>query len=194
MKLNLGCGYQQIAGFTGVDFDESLSPDVVASVESLPFEDGSIEEIYASHVLEHVAMDSPALSEWYRVLQPGGLITVAVPDIVQTYFLWKHGSTWGEYNQLIDESYINATAFGANIIADKIPEMKRIFGGPGHEHKQIFLFDMLVNRLIGAGFYEVHEVVSCSVRRSALGETMAQGRKPRDSTCYTDKPYCLTKR
>lgn len=177
-RLNLGSGHQQISGWLGVDCDEAFSPDVLANVEELPFEDNSIEAIYASHVLEHVEYGSKALQEWLRVLEPGGRLWVAVPDIVQVYYLWKHGAGWGEYNQPIDEVYVNATAFGANVIAKYVPEMNRIYGRPGHEHKQIFLFDMLVQRLISAGYDEVCEVTTCPVRKIALGETMAHGRKP----------------
>ena len=178
IRLNVGSGYQQISGFQSVDFDEKLNPDVVAPIDKLPFPDDSVDEIYASHVLEHVPMGSKALEEWLRVLKPGGMLTVAVPDIVQTYYLYKHGGTWGEYNQPINENYINAVAFGANLLADDIPEMKEQYGGPGHRHQQIFIHDMLLNRVIAAGFVHAHEVSVCFLRKSALGETMVQAQKP----------------
>ena len=178
VRLNIGCGMQQISGFLGVDFDPDVHPDVLAECGELPYADNTVDDIYASHVLEHVPMDYPALAEWLRVLKPGGMLTVAVPDIVQVYYLWKHGGRWGEYNQLIDENYVNATAFGANLLVGDIPEMKSVYGGPGHKHQQIFLFDMLVNRVVAAGFDNVHEVASCFLRPAALGETMVQGQKP----------------
>ena len=80
MKLNLGAGMQQIAGWTTVDLDPDMHPDIVGDIEHLPFEDNSIDEIYASHCLEHVPYDSPALSEWFRVLKRGAVCTVIVPD------------------------------------------------------------------------------------------------------------------
>lgn len=194
MKLNLGAGLQQISGWMTVDFDERLGPDVVATIDALPFEDNSVEEIYASHCLEHVPYDSPALSEWLRVLEPGGLCTVVVPDVIQTYYLWRHGGHWGPYCLPVDELYVNATVFGAHLMAHRHPEMH--FDCPGQVHHQIFIFDMLAQQMIRAGFFEVHEVVECSIRRSAIGETMVQGRKqkPLPSKCFTDEPYCMTRR
>ena len=41
-----------------------------------------VAEIYACHVLEHIPRPEvvPTLREWRRVLKPGGLLRVAVPD------------------------------------------------------------------------------------------------------------------
>jgi SAM-dependent methyltransferase len=180
LRLNLGCGYQQISGFIGVDFDESLDPDVVSQVEDLSWcETDSVDMIYASHVLEHLDMETSrvALKEWLRVLKPAGYLDVAVPDVNQVWLMWKKGAKWGDYAQLCDELYINATAFGANLLADAIPEMQDTYGGPGHQHKQIFIHDMLYERVLEAGFVEVHETTACFLRRSAIGETMIQARK-----------------
>ncbi len=48
------------------------------------FSDNSFSVVYASHILEHmdfVDEISNALSEWYRVLEPGGKIYISVPDL-----------------------------------------------------------------------------------------------------------------
>jgi SAM-dependent methyltransferase len=180
IRLNLGCGYQQIAGFIGVDFDESLDPDVVSPIDDLSWlPDNSVDMIYASHCLEHLEYEQSkkALREWLRVLKPAGWLDVMVPDINEVYVLYKKGAKWGDYSQPIDEVYINATAFGANLLADAIPEMADMYGGPGHQHKQIFIGGMLNNRLLECGYVEVHEVQACFLRASSLGETMAQARK-----------------
>jgi predicted O-linked N-acetylglucosamine transferase (SPINDLY family)/predicted SAM-dependent methyltransferase len=47
------------------------------------FRDGTVEEIYASHVLEHLGYQSElprALKEFCRVLRPGGSVRISVPD------------------------------------------------------------------------------------------------------------------
>lgn len=46
------------------------------------FADGEIEEIYASHILEHFPkrQTQEVLNEWARVLRPGGIMWVSVPD------------------------------------------------------------------------------------------------------------------
>ena len=68
-------------------FDLIAGPHVdhVGNPQSLKrFEDNTFEEIYASHVLEHISYRKPlmdCLKEWRRVLKPGGVLHVAVPDM-----------------------------------------------------------------------------------------------------------------
>jgi SAM-dependent methyltransferase len=180
IRLNIGADRTQISGFLSVDFNEAVHPDVLAEATALPFEDDTVDEIYASHVLEHLTWHEgmKALKEWYRVLKPGGQLTVAVPDITQIYMLYKHGTTWGDYNQRVSEIYVQAVAFGANLLADEIPEMQDQYGGPGHKHQSIYIHDMLLNRVIEAGYVRCHEVTECFLRASALGEVMVQSIKP----------------
>lgn len=52
--------------------------------------DGTVDEVRASHVLEHFShhVTRNALNEWVRVLKPGGILKIAVPDfdwIVKAY-------------------------------------------------------------------------------------------------------------
>lgn len=76
MKLNIGAGGYGLPGFTSVDRKSGR--------EAFPLTeaDDSVEEIYASHVLEHFPSCQVAkvLTEWVRVLKPGGNLRVAVPD------------------------------------------------------------------------------------------------------------------
>lgn len=46
---------------------------------ALPFEEGSVDTVYASHTLEHIQDPAAAVREWFRVLKPGGYLVVAVP-------------------------------------------------------------------------------------------------------------------
>lgn len=45
----------------------------------LPFEDGTFDRVIASEVLEHIPIDTLAISELARVLKPGGTMAVTVP-------------------------------------------------------------------------------------------------------------------
>lgn len=58
--------------------DESL--DIVQGVsENIPFEDGSFDVVYSSHVLEHVGDESKALQEMKRVLRDDGVLIIGMP-------------------------------------------------------------------------------------------------------------------
>ena len=181
IRLNIGSDVGQIAGFVSVDFNPDVKPDICTDAKDLSmFDEKTVDEIYASHVLEHLKFDDGliALKEWLRVLKPGGVLTIAVPDLVQTYYLMKHGAAWGEYHMPIDETYVQACVFGANLLAEKLPEMRDLYGGPGHKHQSVYIHDMLLNRVIEAGFVMAHEVGRCFLRASAIGETMVQAQKP----------------
>jgi chemotaxis methyl-accepting protein methylase len=47
--------------------------------ERLPFEDGTVDTVYASHTLEHITDPHSAIREWFRVLRNGGYLVLAVP-------------------------------------------------------------------------------------------------------------------
>ena len=55
----------------------------------LPFADGSFDRIIASEVMEHVPDDGAALSEFIRVLRPGGTIAITVPAEFPEKICWK---------------------------------------------------------------------------------------------------------
>ena len=51
--------------------------------KGIPFPDGSADAVYHSHVLEHIDRDQVPgfLAEVHRVLRPGGIHRVVVPDL-----------------------------------------------------------------------------------------------------------------
>ena len=76
-KLHLGCGSKEIPGWFHVDALDYPHVGHRGPVEDLSFiADGSVELIYASHVLEHFGRRTymQALKEWRRVLAPGGVL------------------------------------------------------------------------------------------------------------------------
>jgi predicted SAM-dependent methyltransferase len=90
-RLHLGCGSVRLAGFCNVDAMPAAAVDVLDDIRTLDrFPDGSVEEIYTCHVLEHFAHDEiePLLRRWHALLRPGGCLRISVPDmdrIVQVY-------------------------------------------------------------------------------------------------------------
>lgn len=78
IKLNIGAGDTVIEGFTPID--RKLGTEAYPLPQ---YADNSVDEIRASHVLEHFSFGDAklALAEWLRVLRPGGRIRIAVPDM-----------------------------------------------------------------------------------------------------------------
>jgi SAM-dependent methyltransferase len=72
--------YPELAGV-------QLAPvDVIGSAEDLSaFGDGSVDFVIANHLLEHTEDPISAISCWLRVLRPGGVIYMAVPDKRHTF-------------------------------------------------------------------------------------------------------------
>ncbi len=89
--LDLGAGpYKIWPHAIGVDnysdtqlFGVQMKPDVVCNITKLePFATQSMDFVFSSHVLEHVAFeDVPGtLKEWVRVLKVGGYLILYLPD------------------------------------------------------------------------------------------------------------------
>jgi SAM-dependent methyltransferase len=56
------------------------TPLVCAAAGQLPFKDSTFGVVTSQHVIEHIADCESACREWYRVLQPGGLLLVLTPN------------------------------------------------------------------------------------------------------------------
>ena len=82
MKINLGCGKRNFGDgwihIDGSDYEHISSHDIV----NLPFEDNTVDLLYASHVFEYFDRDEVVnvLKKWKRVLKPNGVLRLAVPD------------------------------------------------------------------------------------------------------------------
>lgn len=79
MKLNLGCSDAILPGFVNVDVCPPC--DVVADLsQPWPWVDGSVDEIKAHDVFEHIADKRHSMNEAWRVLKSGGILDLIVPS------------------------------------------------------------------------------------------------------------------
>lgn len=83
MKIDIGCGPNKKEGFLGVDQYSFPGVDHVVNVakDRLPFDDGAVEEVHASHFVEHLnAVERCHLmNELFRVMKPGAKMSMIVP-------------------------------------------------------------------------------------------------------------------
>jgi SAM-dependent methyltransferase len=84
VRLNLGCGHTLHPDWLNVDIVPTRKGVLRCDLtRTLPFPSASFEAVYCSHVLEHLRPEHvPGLmSEISRVLRPGGIVRLVVPDL-----------------------------------------------------------------------------------------------------------------
>jgi predicted SAM-dependent methyltransferase len=84
VKLYIGSRNLKPEGYSTIDLNPDHHPDILADTTDLSVIDSnSVDEVYASAILEHIAWPHgyKALSEWARILKPGGILKVSVPDM-----------------------------------------------------------------------------------------------------------------
>lgn len=98
--LDYGCGNRPYEFLFKTKFDEYLGADITGNENAdiilgdrgeLPVEDGSIDCVLSSQVLEHTDNPNAYLREAFRVLRPGGLL------ILSTHGFWRYHPDPGDY-------------------------------------------------------------------------------------------------
>lgn len=96
LRLNIGAGHLPKEGFVNVDMRELPGIDVVAQADDLPFAEGSIDEIFSSHTVEHFPLEflrRQLLPYWCSLLKPGGVLTTITPDLQAMVADYERGET-----------------------------------------------------------------------------------------------------
>jgi len=77
IRLNLGAGEFPLDGYQNLDIQTGVDARRLTM-----FGNNTVDEVRASHLLEHFTPPDAdkALREWVRVLKPGGLLRISVPD------------------------------------------------------------------------------------------------------------------
>jgi predicted SAM-dependent methyltransferase len=151
MRLHIG-GTVRSEGWTVLNIKPGPATDIVGDCANLSaFPNGSIAQIYASHVYEHLSMSrvGEAFAEAFRVLEPGGLFQVAVPDVerLAVAILDPKLSIYGVWEA-----------------------MRILYGGDLDEHDRHscgFTEDLLGGALVACGFDHVRRVESFGLFQDA---------------------------
>jgi SAM-dependent methyltransferase len=184
--LEIGPGYrgERISGFETLDIVKRDNVDHVWDAsEGLPFDDGTFDLIYASHILEHISWQKTeqALREWVRILKSGGWLEIWVPDALKICRAFveaekgKYKLIKGNKKALYNEHargdpcrWLNGRVFS--------------FTGADHDdtHKALFSRRYLKDLLKSAGLVEVTELKREEIRGRDYGwvNMGVKGKKP----------------
>ena len=97
--LNVGCGQRFHNAWTNIDLEPThRSVQQYDITTGLPYEDQQYDAVYHSHVLEHLdpADGDRLLEDCYRVLKPGGVLRIVIPNLEQiaALYLENHRQAW----------------------------------------------------------------------------------------------------
>jgi SAM-dependent methyltransferase len=84
LKVHVGCGGHELPGW--INIDNHPAPLAINLDWGLPLPDRSARYVFVSHLLEHLfhpVQSGYLLAEIRRVLMPGGVARIVVPDIEQ---------------------------------------------------------------------------------------------------------------
>ena len=114
--LNLGCGERFHPDWINVDLTEGRS-NVISHdlVTGIPFAAESVDAVYHAALFEHIRRSDAAnfLRETHRVLKPGGIVRVGVPDlekICRTYLEKLEAALAGDKEATNDSNWARTTA------------------------------------------------------------------------------------
>ena len=145
--LHIGCGVNVKPDWVNIDFtDEADFP--LDLREPLPFPDDSVRMIYSEHFFEHLSQEEGIrfLKEALRVLQPGGRISIGVPDgslILRDYY---DREKWLKTRDRYHPAECTTPMHSVNY-----------FFRQGGEHKYIYDAETLIETMRGCGFTGVHK-------------------------------------
>lgn len=81
--IDIGAGNTKLGDALKLDIRPPC--DILGRGEKLPIKDKSLNYVFSCHSLEHIPDTDNTLKEWMRVLKPGGVLVIVMPD--RRYFI-----------------------------------------------------------------------------------------------------------
>jgi len=200
IRINLGAGSQHAPGWIG--YDRSRAPLLMRSrvlrpilinrlghwppetlvrdvTRGIPHPDDSVDVVYSSHTLEHLVPDDARrlLAEAHRVLRPGGLIRIIVPDLerLARAYLGGDRAFFHDTDELLADAFCRGMyAYGASQ-GLAMRALKRVLRSDDAGHRWMYDETSLTARLVDAGFVAVKRVERGESRRPGAAELDVRG-------------------
>lgn len=168
-RLNWGCGRQPEPGWINSDRKSGPGIDISCDIlDGLPLADGTIDYAVSIHALPEVPLPDlvPALSELRRVLRPGGVLRLALPNLLSAVDAYRRGDR--DYFLVPDD---DAESLGAKLVVQLV--------WYGYS-RTMFVPDFAEELLRSAGFSDVRHL---DFRRTAsrYAEIVSLDNRPRES-------------
>ena len=185
LKLNIGCGTSGIDGWVNIDNSPSIllsrfpfgrrifrTPDWPRDVrradvrKRIPFPDSSVSCIYSSHTFEHFTYEESlaVARECFRVLRPGGILRIVVPDL---------GIMVRDYLAGVADPMASHKFVPRLLLATSVRDLLHA----GAHHKQMFDVRSLTHMLKGAGFAAPELNTFGSSRIAEIAEIELESRR-----------------
>lgn len=139
MKLNLGCGPDVKEGYVNIDTCPLDSRVIQGDIRNLSYEAGSVSEIYAKDVIEHMSLDDfyKAIENWSKICKSNATLfiqTICWDSIVKAYL-----------SEVWDLKTVIYMLFAGKNWVDGISR-------PEDFHKSVYSYPLLRDALIKNGF------------------------------------------
>lgn len=143
-RLNWGCGTSPEPGWLNSDIKKAPGVDIPADIRTgLPLETGAIEYAVSVHALQELPYPEqvPALKELRRVLEPGGVLRLVLPDLERGFEAYRRG----------DRGYFQVADDAARTLGGKLAVQLTWFG----YSRMVYVPESIEELLVRAGFQEI---------------------------------------
>lgn len=149
VKVNIGCGGIIRDGWLNVDLYPGPGAAYLDVRDDLPFGDNRVTRIHCEHFVEHLEFDQVVrfLGECHRVLVPGGVARIIVPDAEK--YIRAYCRADGDFFEQL--KHLGNSATPLDTPGKVINQMFRM----GGDHRFAWDLDTLRKTALEAGFSEV---------------------------------------
>lgn len=176
--VNVGCGANITDKYLNLDYFWKPGIDLCWDVtKGIPCKENTIKGIFTEHCLEHISFSAckDVIAEFFRILRPGGVVRIIVPD-AELYIELYIASRGGKEVRFPNQGDYVFEDFFTPLMA-----VNRIFRD--HEHLYAYDFETMSALLSRQGFIEIKKQ---SFRRGLESELLVDSEQRKDESLYLE--------